>query len=58
MKELTHAEVRELLMRYKEKAKEIYQFPGVSINEIGSIQLMSDGAFVEAVVWVAKEDLE
>lgn len=49
---------KELRAKYKEKAAEICsKLENVTIPSISAIQLMEDGAFVEAMIWVPKDSL-
>lgn len=58
MTQLSHKEVRDLLVRYKERTKEMYESDIIKIKEHGGIQLSEDGAFVECSIWIPKEELE
>jgi len=46
-------------LAYREAAREIFRLHrGVTIPEHATVQMVEDGAFVEAVVWVPRERRE
>lgn len=49
---------KELRAKYRKKAAEICtKLENVTIPSISAIQLLEDGAFVEATIWVPRESL-
>jgi hypothetical protein len=44
--------------RYREAARRLYGKDGVKVPSHGFVQPTEDGAFVEAVVWVSKIEIE
>jgi hypothetical protein len=42
---------------YRAAAERLYQIDGLSIERRGAVQVVSDGAYVEAMVWVPKSAL-
>jgi hypothetical protein len=60
VEKLTHQETAELIDRYHQRAKEIYESGygfEVKIVNIKNVQILETGAFVEAMVWVPKNEL-
>lgn len=57
MKGLTHGEIRELIERYHSHATELYKNRGITISPIKNVQLAEDGAFVEAIIFISKDEL-
>lgn len=45
-----------LRQAYLDKAREL--FPMTSVEQHAHVQMMSEGAFVEVIVWVPKETVE
>ena len=43
---------KRLLDTYRDAARKIYERDGLTIPNFGGVQVMADGAFVEATVWV------
>lgn len=64
---LSHQETADLLDRYHQRAKEIYEGAtyiignktfDVTISNIKNVEICEEGAFIEARVWVSKNDLD
>lgn len=60
---MIHEETKQLYLAYRAKAKELFEDVGpiesknIHISEHANVQLAYDGAFVECIVWIAKEQL-
>lgn len=55
---MTHQETKNLIDRYHERAVEIYQHTHIHISNIKNVQICETGAFVEAMIWVPKEEID
>lgn len=57
---MTYEETKQLYLAYRAKAKELSKlasFGPVSVSDHANVQLAEGGAFVECIVWIAKEQL-
>ena len=54
---MTHKETSDLIDKYHAKAKEKYAGTDVHIASIKNVQINENGAFVEAMVWIPKDQL-
>jgi len=54
---MTHEETKKLIDAYHKRAAEIYNCHDITVSGVKNVQLMADGAFVEAMVWVSREEL-
>ncbi len=56
---LTHEEAKKLTFLYRKRAVEIYQNGDnkISINLNGGLEIVEDGAFVEAMIWIPKAEI-
>lgn len=59
MPKLTHAEVKRLIRQYREAAREekYANTQHVAVCNHATVHFTKDGAYVEATIWVPKEDL-
>jgi hypothetical protein len=55
---LTHDEVKELIDKYHKRALELYEGSNVRIATIKNVQFSDEGAFVEAMVFIPKSEIE
>jgi hypothetical protein len=58
MTKLNHAEIRELITKYHQRARDLYEGSNVKIANIKNVQLSEDGAFVEAMVFIPKSEIK
>lgn len=65
---MTHDELKQQYLRYRERARELYEEAAVlhephyvhrsiTVSLNANVQMCEDGAFVEAVVWVPRDKL-
>jgi hypothetical protein len=55
---LERQQEKELRKKYRAHASDAYGNDIIKINEHANVQMMEDGAFVEATIWISKKDVE
>ncbi len=65
MEQLTHKELKERYLRYRERARELYTEEhdamnrrSITVTQHAQVSVCEDGAFVEATVWVPASELQ
>jgi hypothetical protein len=55
---MTHQEAKNLIDKYHARAIESYKHTCIHISHIKNVQICETGAFVEAMVWIPKEEID